>query len=102
MLDLLLQKCRSTPPEECHSIAEQIIPIKTRCPARQYLPNKSNKWGIKVWTRCGLSGFLYDFDVYLGKQEEIALAKQFGKIGAVVMKLVEHLPQNAGLHGQLV
>ena len=84
LLDSLQEKCRSVPPEECHSIDEQ------------YLPNKPNKWGIKVWARCGISGFLYDFSVYLGKQETTDVVQRFGKIGAIVLKLSEHLTQNVG------
>ena len=34
---------------------------------KQYLPKKPNKWGISVWARCGISGVVYDFEVYTGK-----------------------------------
>lgn len=96
LLDLLHEKCLNTPHEECHAIDEQIIPTKSRCPIRQYLPNKPNKWGIKVWARCGVSGFLYDFSVYLGKQDNTDTVQRFGKIGAVVLNLAQHIPQNVG------
>ena len=31
---------------------------------RQYMPKKTHKWGFKLWGRSGVSGFLYDFDIY--------------------------------------
>ena len=35
---------------------------------RQYMKNKPIKWGFKFWFRCGAkSGYLYEFDMYLGK-----------------------------------
>lgn len=93
MLQSLVSKCRSVPPEECHSVDEQMIPTKCRSSLRQYLPKKPHKWGIKVWARCGNSGILYNFEVYTGKQKD---DKEFGKVGAVVKRLVEHLPKNLG------
>ena len=55
--------------EEMQSIDEQIIPTK------QYMPKTPNKWGIKVWARCCISGIVYDFEIYTCKapnlQDEI-------------------------------
>ena len=48
VVDSVLKKCRQIPPEEVHCIDEQIIPTKGRSNTKQYLPNKPNKWGIKV------------------------------------------------------
>ena len=93
MLESLVSKCRDVPQEQYHSIDEQMIPTKGRSSLRQYLPKKPHKWGIKVWARCGNSGIVYDFEVYTGKQEE---DKEFGKVGAVVNRLVQHLPKNLG------
>ena len=71
-----------------------MIPTKGRSSLRQYLPNKPNKWGIKVWARCRVSGLIYDFDVYVGKQDDQNLSREFGKIGAVVIKLTRNLPKH--------
>ena len=46
-----------------------------------------------MWARCGVSGMLYDFEIYTGKQAD---NKEFGKVGAVVTRLVEHLPKHVG------
>ncbi|KAK2711497.1 hypothetical protein QYM36_012605 [Artemia franciscana] len=50
-------------PEEHHSIDEQMIPFKGRSNLRQYLPKKPTMWGIKVFTRAGVSGFVHDFEI---------------------------------------
>ena len=37
------------------------------CLARQYMPKKPVKWGVKVWcTADSKSKFIYDFDIYCG------------------------------------
>jgi hypothetical protein len=59
----------------------------------QYLPKKPHKWGIKVRARCGNSGIVYDFKVYTGEKEE---DKGFGEVGAIVNRLVQHLPEESG------
>ena len=47
-----------------------------------------------MWARCGVSGIVYDFNVYLGKEATTAETKEYGKVGAVVLKLIENLPKN--------
>ena len=66
---------------------------KARAPIWQYLPSKPHKWGFKIWARCGVSGVLYDFDVYVGKSNDYDpdLIRNFG---AVVIKLTNRLPSN--------
>ena len=86
VLFLTMSNCRAVPQEECHSINEQLIPTKSRSSLHQYLPKKPHKWGIKVWACCGVSGFVYDFDMYTGKQNDTNVSQEFGKIGAVVVK----------------
>ena len=75
VIDYVLDKCKSVSQEKMQSVDEQIIPTKSRCWMKQYTPKKSNKWGIKVWARCGISGIVYDFEIYANKapntQDEI-------------------------------
>jgi hypothetical protein len=70
LVDAVKKACNSLPTEEKHSIDEQVIPTKGRSAMRQYLPKKPNKWGIKVFARCGITGILYDFFIYTGKSSE--------------------------------
>ena len=44
-----------------------MIGTKGRSNIRQYMPKKIHKWGIKVFTRCGISGMVYDFIIYTDK-----------------------------------
>jgi hypothetical protein len=42
------------------------------CLARQYMPKKPQKWGIKVWCLAySISKYVYNFDIYCGKVENI-------------------------------
>jgi hypothetical protein len=94
VIESVVAKCRKVPQEEKHSIDEQIIPTKSRTSLKQYCPKKPNKWGIKVWARCGVSGLVYDFEVYTGKSD---LDEDFPSLlmgGNVVHRLCETLPSN--------
>ena len=79
--------------EEMQSIDEQIIPTKSRCGIKQYMPKKPNKWGIKLWASCGISGIVYDFEIYACKapnsQDEIPGIMMGGN---VVHCLTKNLP----------
>ena len=39
---------------------------------------------------------MYDFEVYTGKAPPSSLDKEYGKMGAVVVRLMEHLPKGVG------
>ena len=93
VLDSVRAKCQQVPQEENHSVDEQIIPTKTRTSLKQYLPNKPNKWGIKVWARCGVSGILYDFEVYTGKTTKAEAKPELLMGGNVVCRLTQSLPK---------
>ena len=94
VIDSLLEKCKQIPQEEHHSVDEQIIPTKSRTSLRQYLPNKPNKWGIKVWARCGISGILYDFEIYTGRTDKAQTKPELLMGGNVVNRLTRTLPMN--------
>lgn len=80
-----------TPPEERHSVDEQMIAFKGRSHLKQYVRNKPHKWGFKVFTRAGASGLMYDFEIYQGKGTcpETGL----GFSGDIVMALTSELPE---------
>ena len=53
--------------------------------------------GLKVWARCGVSGIVYDFSVYVGQEDATdATSIMFGEIGDIVIRLVENLSKNVG------
>ena len=94
VVDSVLQKCRSIPQEEKQSIDEQMIPTKGRTSFKQYCPKKPHKWGIKVWARCGVSGLVYDFEVYSGKCNDKEEMPELLMAGNVVRRLCDTLPHN--------
>jgi Transposase IS4 len=57
-IESLRLNCLKVDPEEKHCVDEIIFPTKTRWSIRQYIPKK---WCLKVFARCGVSGFIYDF-----------------------------------------
>ncbi|XP_065639331.1 piggyBac transposable element-derived protein 3-like [Hydra vulgaris] len=72
-----------------------MVAFKGRSFLKQYVPNKPNKWGFKLWGRCGVSGYLYDFDLYQGK--EIKKKDEYSPHGigaSVVIKMTSTLPEN--------
>ena len=95
VLDSILIKCCGLIQEECQSIDEQMVPTKARAPIRQYLPSKPHKWGFKIWASCGVSGVLYDFDVYVGKSNDYDpnVIRDFGNEERL-SKLTNTLPSN--------
>jgi len=42
---------------------------------KQYNPAKPHKWGLKMFTRAGTSGLVYNFTLYVGKGTCPYLAK---------------------------
>lgn len=51
------------------TIDECIIPFKGRVQFRQYMPNKPNKWGVKLWMLAeSQSSYIQYIDIYLGRR----------------------------------
>ena len=63
----LRKNCLKVTPEEYQSVDEIMVAFKGKSLLRQFLPAKPHKWGFKLWGRCGVSGFMYDFGLYQGK-----------------------------------
>ena len=50
------------------SIDEAMIPFQGRLHFKQYIQNKPNPWGVKVWCCCDpTNGYMLDFKFYTGK-----------------------------------
>ncbi|XP_062614405.1 piggyBac transposable element-derived protein 4-like [Saccostrea cucullata] len=75
-------------PRKQQTIDEGMIAYKGRHKAKQYIPSKPTKWGLKVWLRCdSLSGFCHQLDLYLGRDQYKGVP-----VGqTVVFKLTEEL-----------
>lgn len=79
------------PQEEHQAVDEQMIPTKAHNSLKQYMPKKPHKWGYKVISRAGESGFIYDFLIYTGK-DTIKDNENVGLSSAYVLKLIKNLP----------
>lgn len=70
------------------SIDEHMTKFKGKMSCKQYMKNKPIKWGFKWWCRCSSkTGYLYEFDLYLGKKEKT----EFGLGETVVLNLSKRL-----------
>ena len=80
------QSARSDGPRQ--AIDEHMTKFKGHHSAKQYLKNKPIKWGFKWWCRaCSDTGYLYEFQLYLGKNE----SPEYGLGESVVLSLSEKL-----------
>lgn len=91
-INALQENFSNIEPEEHNSIDEIIIPFKGRSSLKQYVKNKPHKWGIKVFARAGMSGIVYEFEIYVGKGT--ADKAELGISGDIVVKLCSNLPKN--------
>ena len=58
---------------------------------KQYIKNMPHKWGIKVFTRAGVCGIVYDFELYTGKGT-VVNGSGLGVGGEVVVRLLRDIP----------
>ncbi|MEO0684629.1 MAG: hypothetical protein AAFY76_06160 [Cyanobacteria bacterium J06649_11] len=76
------------------SIDEQLLLHKGNLHFKQYIPNKRSRFGIKFFSLCDETGYLYSTEVYVGKNninDGDLENKHLGKTGQVVMRLMEPL-----------
>ena len=53
-------------PGEILVIDESLMPFRGRLGFRQYIPNKKNKYGIKLYKLCSPNSYTWNFDIYQG------------------------------------
>lgn len=84
--------------DEHLSIDESKIPYYGRHFAKQYIKGKPIRFGYKNWALCSSTGYMYAFDVYVGKSHDDSHSKELGAGGDVVMKLLgkANVPSNLG------
>ena len=82
-------------------IDEELMLWKGRLGFKQYILNKRCRFGIKYFSLCETSVYLWNLYVYLGKVKnspgDAAYAEELGKSGAAVLKLMSEL-YNKGYH----
>ena len=75
------------------SVDEQLLLHKGNLHFKQYIPNKRTRFGIKFFSLCDETGYVYKTEVYVGKNsfDEDEGNKDLGKTGQVVMRLMDPL-----------
>jgi hypothetical protein len=80
------------------TIDEMMIRYKgTYCFLQQYMPQKPQKWSIKVWClACSVTKFVWNFTIYCGKEEATSTVESIARgepklTHKVVMKLVKDI-----------
>ena len=70
------------------TIDEQLVTFRGRCPFRQYMPSKPEKYGIKIWAICDSTAhYVLKMNVYKGR--EIGEPRETNLGSKVVLKLSE-------------
>ena len=77
-------------PAENLSVDESMIKFKGRSSMKQYNPMKPIKRGFKLWCLADDTGYVYKFEIYCGKSENIENST-LGLGGNVVMNMVSNL-----------
>lgn len=74
-------------PGENITVDEQLVPFRGRCPFKQYMPSKPDKYGMKIWWACDSKTF-YPLNgiPYVGKVSK-EITKGLGRM--VVQQLVQ-------------
>ena len=77
-------------PDGSLTVDEQLIPTRSRCNFRQYMPSKPGKYGLKIfWCYASDTAYPWNAEVYLGHQPEaVAAAKDTNRIRNLVKRLV--------------
>ncbi|XP_015113011.1 piggyBac transposable element-derived protein 3-like [Diachasma alloeum] len=75
-------------PQRGLAIDEAMIAYKGKFPTRQYMRDKPDKWGFKMWAIAeSKSGYMLDISPYLGKKEVVRKELLLGE--QVVLQLSE-------------
>lgn len=75
------------------SVDEMMVRFFGRTTLKQYIPNKPDKFGLKFWALCSSDGYLFDLDIYCGKNAKEGEGKLSScALGSrVVLQMVSNL-----------
>lgn len=92
ILDRLNEKFQeATEMEPCLAVDEMMIPFKGRHSLKVYMMKKPKKWGYKVWTLAGRSGYVYRIQLYGDNLavDPTDIQNDIGESGKIVVRLTD-------------
>lgn len=88
LLDLIVQKFQGIyTPLQDFCIDESLIPFRGRLVFKQYIPQKTHKYGVKMFKLCSSDGYTWAMKLYCGKERDAKASVPTN----VVMTLAEKL-----------
>ncbi len=94
--ELFMQKCRTcyNPSGNC-TIDEQLVGFRGRCPFRVYMPQKPDRYGIKIWWICdSTNGYAFNGQVYLGREGNLPELGLGSRVVEDLCRPIEHSGRN--------
>ncbi|CAH2100932.1 unnamed protein product [Euphydryas editha] len=89
VIDIVMRNCRKLlTPTDCVVVDESMVPFQGRLLIRQYNPNKTHKYGLKIYKVTTDDGYIWKYKVYCGQDPQIA---NLDKPGSVIVELCEDL-----------
>lgn len=83
-------------PEQILVIDKSLMPWRGRLIFKQYIKNKSHKYGIKMYKLCTVSGYILNMKIYTGKSLDNTSGK--GHPEAVVINLQNYVNSGRTLY----
>lgn len=97
-INSLNERFSTVPFERDLAVDEQLCSTKVRSYLKQYLPNKPNKWGFKLFVISGVSGYVYNFEIYSGQENatkfRLPEEPDLGATGNTVLRLIRNVPRH--------
>lgn len=88
-IDHLNSHFSSVPCKPNLALDEQLCATKAHSYMKQYLPDKPNKWGFKLFVLTNVQGYAYSFEIYSGQENDPRFRKinepDFGASSNVVV-----------------
>lgn len=71
LLDMIIENCQKLyTPGRVFCIDETLIPFRGRLLMKQYIPQKTHKYGIKMFKLCCNRGYTWNMKLYAGKEAD--------------------------------
>lgn len=88
-IDKFITNCRNIyTPGEIIAVDESMVGFRGRLAFRTFNPQKSNKYGMKIYKLCASNGYTWSYKIYCGLDDQV---EDLDKPGSVVVNLSRDL-----------